>query len=77
MRLGFVVHLEKVLHKKIIQNYKNIRLIARTELVLFQEIMSVPEPESALNGRDLLAIFRLWEEQHGAPGYDPVPVLTR
>ncbi|XP_055383452.1 protein mahjong isoform X2 [Condylostylus longicornis] len=34
-------------------------------------------PEQILKGKDLLAIFRLWEETHNAAGYDPVPVLKR
>lgn len=30
-----------------------------------------------LKDRDLHSIFRLWEEQHSTPHYDPVPILTR
>lgn len=35
------------------------------------------EDEAALQGRDLPAIFRLWEERSSVPGFDPVPILTR
>lgn len=40
----------------------------------------VPPPvdsETILNGKDLPAIFKLWEEKHSTSGYDPVHVLTR
>lgn len=40
--------------------------------------MAAPnEEETVLQGRDLPAIFRLWEEKHLTSGYDPVPILTR
>lgn len=39
--------------------------------------MAAPADETALQGRDLPAIFRLWEEKHSTPGFDPVPILTR
>lgn len=35
------------------------------------------DDEAALQGRDLPAIFRLWEEKLQTPGFDPVPILTR
>lgn len=35
------------------------------------------EEDAALQGRDLQAIFRLWEEKHSTPGFDPVQILTR
>lgn len=35
------------------------------------------DTDAALNGRNLHAIFQLWEEKHSTPGYDPVNVLTR
>lgn len=40
--------------------------------------MAAPADEDAiLHGRDLPAIFRLWEEKHSTPGFDPVTILTR
>lgn len=40
--------------------------------------MAAPaEEETVLQGRDLPAIFRLWEEKHSTPGFDPVIILTR
>lgn len=38
---------------------------------------SEAEPVNALKGRDLHAIFRLWEETHVTAGFDPVFILTR
>lgn len=38
---------------------------------------AVPDAESALKGRDLHPIFRLWEDTHSISGFDPVPILTR
>lgn len=35
------------------------------------------DEETTLQSRDLQAIFRLWEEKHSAPGFDPVIILTR
>lgn len=35
------------------------------------------DDDAALQGRDLHAIFRLWEEKHTTTGFDPVPILTR
>lgn len=35
------------------------------------------DEDAALQGRDLQAIFRLWEEKHQTTGFDPVPILTR
>lgn len=46
-----------------------------------EEAMPVLEAEvessNALKGRDLHAIFRLWEETHSTSGFDPVFILTR
>ncbi|XP_055715205.1 protein mahjong isoform X2 [Phlebotomus papatasi] len=33
--------------------------------------------DTVLQGRDLSLIFRLWEERHATPGFDPSPILTR
>lgn len=35
------------------------------------------EQEVNVQSLDLTGIFRYWEEQHTAPGYDPVPILSR
>lgn len=35
------------------------------------------EQEVNVQSLDLTGIFRLWEEKHTAPGYDPVPILSR
>lgn len=35
------------------------------------------DEEAILQGRELQAIFRLWEEKHSTPGFDPVTILTR
>lgn len=40
--------------------------------------MAAPaEEETVLQGRDMPAIFRLWEEKHSTPGFDSVAILTR
>ncbi|GAB0088705.1 Protein mahjong [Sergentomyia squamirostris] len=40
--------------------------------------MSSPlDQDTVLQGRDLPQIFRLWEERHATPGFDPSPILTR
>ncbi|XP_059622089.1 protein mahjong isoform X2 [Phlebotomus argentipes] len=38
---------------------------------------SPTEQDNALLGRDLHLIFRLWEDTHTSPGFDPSPILTR
>lgn len=35
------------------------------------------DSSNVLKGRDLHAIFRLWEETHVTAGFDPVFILTR
>lgn len=35
------------------------------------------DSSNVLKGRDLHAIFRLWEETHVTSGFDPVFILTR
>lgn len=35
------------------------------------------DEEAILQGRDLPAIFQLWERKHSAPGFDPEIILTR
>lgn len=38
---------------------------------------SPADPETILQGKDLQAIIRLWEEKYLQPGYDPEPVMKR
>lgn len=35
------------------------------------------DQDMALQGKDLLNIFRVWEEKHQTPGFDPVPFVVR
>lgn len=35
------------------------------------------DEEAVLQGRDLQAIFQLWEKKHSTPGFDPETILTR
>lgn len=42
-----------------------------------EPVAVLPDPDAALKGRDLPALFRLWEDKHSIPGYDPVFILTR
>lgn len=35
------------------------------------------DEDEVMQGRDLHAIFRLWDEKHSTPQYDPVRILTR
>lgn len=35
------------------------------------------DEETILQGRDLQAIFQLWEKKHSASGFDPEAIITR
>lgn len=35
------------------------------------------DEDAILQGRDLQAIFQLWERKHLTPGFDPEIILTR
>lgn len=39
--------------------------------------MAAIADEEILQGRDLQAIFQLWERKHTVAGFDPEPYLTR
>lgn len=38
---------------------------------------TIADEEAVLQGRDLQAIFQLWERKHTVAGFDPEPYLTR
>lgn len=38
---------------------------------------NVTERDAVLQGTDLHAIFKLWEEKHSTPLFDPVHIITR
>lgn len=35
------------------------------------------DQETALQGKDLQVIFKVWEEKHQTPGFDPTPFIVR
>lgn len=42
-----------------------------------QPVGNVNERDVVLQGTDLPAIFKLWEEKHSTPMFDPVQIITR
>lgn len=41
------------------------------------QAVSVDDRDGVLQGTDLHAIFKLWEEKHNVPMFDPVQIITR